>query len=73
MSDLQQAVYDIYVTYDESADAIVCDPELAATFACRVNDKPSLSRAYLPREVMHCLLNLRKRGALPLKPRVVIN
>ena len=28
-------------------------------------------RAYAPRDIMRCLLNMRKRGALPLKSRVV--
>lgn len=73
MNELRDAVYAVYLLYDESADAIVCDPELAAAFACQVNDTPGLTRAYAPREVMRCLLNMRKRAALPLKPRVVIN
>jgi hypothetical protein len=71
LNELRDAVYAVYLLYEESADAIVCDPELAATFSCQVNDTPGLSRAYLPREVMRCLLNMRKRGALPLKPRSV--
>src|SRR4051794_21642261 len=71
LNELRDAVYAVYLQYDESADAIVCDPDLAACFVARVTDTPGLSRDYLPREVMRCLLNMRKRGALPLKPRAV--
>jgi hypothetical protein len=67
MNELKDAVYAVYLQYDESADAIVCDPGLAAEFVRRVHDTPGLRRAYPPREIMRCLLNLRKRGTLPLK------
>jgi hypothetical protein len=59
----------VYIRYDESADAIVCDPDLAACFAAAVNSTPGLGRNYAARDIMRCLLNMRKRGALPLKPR----
>jgi hypothetical protein len=71
LNELRDAVYSVYTQYDEAADAIVCDPDLAACFTSRVNATPGLSRVYPVREVMRCLLNSRKRGFLPLKPRVV--
>jgi hypothetical protein len=61
----------VYTRYDESADAIVCDPDLAACFTATVNSTPGLGRDYAVRDVMRCLLNLRKRGALPLKSQAL--
>ena len=44
MNELRDAVYAVYVQYQESADAIVCDPELASSFAARVNATPGQDR-----------------------------
>ena len=71
MNELREAVYAAYLQFDESDDAIVCDPDLAGSFVTRVNGTPGLSRIYPTREVLRCLLNSRKRGVLPLKSRIV--
>jgi hypothetical protein len=44
VNELRDAVYAVYVQYQESADAIVCDPELASSFAARVNATPGQER-----------------------------
>jgi hypothetical protein len=70
MNELQRAVHDVYVMYDESADAIVCDPDVALCFVAEVNDR--LTQRHAARDVMRCLLNLRKRGMLPLKSVTIL-
>jgi hypothetical protein len=69
VNEWQQAVRAVYVLHTESADAILCDPATAAGFAREVNARTGLSHEYLAREVLRCLLTLRKTGKLPRKGR----
>jgi hypothetical protein len=69
LTAMQEAVRAVYALQARAADAIVCDPEVAVWFAAQVNKRLSVSQAYPVRDVMRCLLNMRKAGKLPPRPR----
>ncbi len=69
MDQLKKAVCDVYASNDRAADAIVCDPELAAWFATQVNNQLPGGEWYQVGDVMRCLLKMRKAGKLGRKTR----